>query len=113
MSKTKAPASAAPSGACTLTLEQELNIYHAAELKQQLLQQLAGCESLELDLAGVEEMDSSGLQLLLVLEREARLAHKSLRFLNHSAAVREVLELLHLESHFGDPIVELAGEQRA
>ena len=56
--------------ACTLRIDGEMTIYSAAEHKAQLLDHLDGCEELELDLSGVGEMDSAGLQVLLVLKRE-------------------------------------------
>ncbi len=90
---------------CTLRIDGEMSIYSAAEHKTQLLDHLAECEELELDLAGVGEMDSAGLQILLVLKRELERAGRGLRLSNHSQAVYEVLELLKMQSHFGDPVV--------
>ncbi len=96
---------ARPDGGCSVPLEGELTIYTAAELKAALLPRLAECDELELDLAGVGEMDSAGLQLLLVLKREAAAAGRRLRLAHHSQAVVEVLELLNMQGHFGDPVV--------
>jgi anti-sigma B factor antagonist len=100
-------------GLCELRLEDELTIYHSARLKEDLLGQLARCQSMRVDLSAVDEMDSAGLQIMLMLEKEAKLAGKELRFVGHSAAVIDVLETLNLVSHFGDPIVQLAGETKA
>ena len=100
-------------GACEHRLEGELTIYHAARLKEDLLGELGRCQSLTIDLSGVDEMDSAGLQIMLMLEREAEHAGKEFRFVGHSAAVIDVLETLNLVSHFGDPIIQLAGETKA
>lgn len=89
----------------TICIEGELTIYTAAEQKGQLFEQLHGCETLELDLSKVAEMDSAGLQILLLLKREADHADCQLRLSHHSQAVFEVLELLNMQSHFGDPVV--------
>ena len=89
----------------TLSIEGEMTIYTAAEYKTQLLDHLAGCEELELNLCDVGEMDSAGLQILLVLKREAEAAGCYLRLINHSRAVYEVLELLNMQGYFGDPVV--------
>jgi anti-sigma B factor antagonist len=90
---------------CRFRIDGEMTIYTAAEHKSQLLDHLDDCEELELDLSGVGEMDSAGLQILLVLKREMEKAGHSLRLTNHSQAVFEVLELLKMQAHFGDPVV--------
>lgn len=88
-----------------LSIDGEMTIYTAAEYKNQLLNHLAECEELELNLSGIGEMDSAGLQILLMLKREAEASGRHLRLINHSRAVYEVLELLNMQSHFGDPVV--------
>jgi anti-sigma B factor antagonist len=100
-------------GACELRLEDDLTIYNVARLKEDLLGQLGHCQSMRIDLSSVDEMDSAGLQIMLMLEKEAAQAGKELRFVGHSAAVIDVLETLNVVSHFGDPIVQLAGETKA
>lgn len=92
-------------GVRRLAIQGEMGIYGAAERTRDLLAQLAACAELELDLSGVEEMDSAGLQVLLVVKAEAQATGKPLRLLNHSRAVFEVLELLRMQDHFGDPVV--------
>jgi anti-sigma B factor antagonist len=92
-------------GLAILHPEGELTIYTAAEYKPILLEQLTQCEELEINLAAVGEMDSAGLQLLLVLKREADALERPLRLTHHSQAVVEVLELLNMQAHFGDPVV--------
>jgi anti-anti-sigma factor len=88
-----------------LSLEGEMTIYTAMEQKSQLHEQLMECEELELNLSAVGEMDSAGLQVLLVMKREAEATGRQLRLINHSRAVYEVLELLNMQGHFGDPVV--------
>ena len=95
----------AGSGVCQVPIEGELSIYSAGRYLPDLLGQLERSQELELDLAGVTEMDSAGVQLLLVLKREAELAGKPLRLTHHSHAVYEVLELLRLQARFGAPVV--------
>ncbi|MGE8065868.1 STAS domain-containing protein [Pseudomonas sp. NPDC089569] len=85
-----------------LSLVGELNIYSAAKLRQELLQALDPHQQLLIDLAGVEDFDSAGVQLLLVLEREAVRQNKVVNFVRHSAVVWEVLELLNLVGELGD-----------
>lgn len=88
-----------------IRIEGELTIYRAAELKDVLLAAVREHAAVELDLAGVTEFDTAGLQLLLLAKREALTVHRTLSLTGHSPAVVEVFELLDLVGHFGDPIV--------
>lgn len=62
-----------------LTVTEDLTIYHALELKEKLLDALAQTADLELNLAQVGEMDTAGLQLLVLLKKEAQRAGKCVR----------------------------------
>jgi anti-sigma B factor antagonist len=84
---------------------EELTIYCAAQLKEDLLNQLALSQGLEIDLSQVQEMDSAGVQVLLMLKQEADARHKQLHLVNHSKPVVEIFELLDLPTHFADPLV--------
>ncbi len=84
--------------ASLIRLDGELTIYRAAELKQSLLPLPPGDGPVEIDLAEVTELDSAGLQLLLLVQRDALAAERPLRLLHPSAAVAEVLALLDLHS---------------
>ncbi len=90
---------------CRLSIRGELCIYDAAELKTQLLEHLAQCTDLELNLADVSEIDCAGFQLLYLLKREAAAEGKKLHLVNHSQATLEMLGLLNMEAYFGDPLV--------
>jgi len=89
----------------TLTLEDELTIFTAAELKPQLLNFLNAENELEIDLSKIVEMDTAGLQLLILIKREANKAGKKLHFIFHSKTVLEILELTNLTASFGDQVV--------
>ena len=85
---------------CNLAVEGEMTIYTAAENKAALFEHLDDCEELELDLSAVNEIDSAGLQILLVLKREAAVAGRQLRLVNHSQAVFEVLDRFNTSRRF-------------
>jgi anti-sigma B factor antagonist len=89
----------------SVNLGEELTIYTAAQLKEDLLGNFNQGKGLELDLSQVQEMDSSGVQLLMMLKRESQEKGKPLHLHNHSQAVIEIFELLDLSAHFGDPLV--------
>jgi len=86
-------------------LDGDITIYDATILKTELLTALNDGQILEFDLSGVEELDTAGLQLLLMLKAEAQAEGRQVRFVQHSSAVREVLDLCDLAALFGDPIV--------
>lgn len=92
------------------SIDRELTIYHAAELKAEILAALEGAWELELDLSQVGEMDMAGLQILILAKREVARRGKSMHIVEHSPAVREVIDFLNLAAYFGDPLVILADE---
>jgi ABC-type transporter Mla MlaB component len=88
-----------------LLLEEDLTIYHAAAHKTRLLEALAAFDSVEVDLSRVGEMDTAGVQLLILFKREAQKLGKVGRIVGHSPAVREVIDFLNLAAWLGDPMV--------
>ena len=88
-----------------LRIEGDMNIYRAHELKEALLDPLSHAAILEVDLSAVTELDTSGLQILMLAKRIAKEKKAELRLVAHSPAVLEVFELLNLASYFGDPLV--------
>jgi anti-sigma B factor antagonist len=97
-SKTAAPAK-------RVVVEVDLTIYTAPEQKRVLLGALEQSRILELDLARVGEIDSAGLQVLLLAKREALAANKELRIVAHSPAVGDLLNFFDVAGYFGDPLV--------
>lgn len=92
-------------GAPSLELVGELTIYAVAEAAGLLSAALDHSPALQLNLAGVEELDSAGLQLLVWLKQEARRRGRTLTLFAHSPAVLEVFDLLKVAGLFGDPIL--------
>lgn len=88
-----------------LVLEGDLTIYQAPEQKRSLLEALEQAKVLELDLSQLGEVDSAGLQVLLLTKRESLAMGRELRILAHSPSLQEVLEFLNVASYFGDPLV--------
>lgn len=88
-----------------LAMTHDMTIYRAAEQKEQLLGALDGAAQIELDLAGVPEIDTAGLQLLILLKQEAARRQVDLRIVAHSEAVRSIIDFCNLPAVFGDPMV--------
>ncbi len=92
-------------GFIQLAIQDEMTIYTALEHKHSLTEHLKSAKELQIDLSGVSEIDSAGVQLLMFFKREAANRNIKLGLSQHSQAVVDVLELLNLSKHFGDPIV--------
>ena len=87
-------------GSAAVAIEGEMNIYRAVELKARLMKALDEADSIDLDLSGVSEFDSAGLQLLLLAWKEAGKNNKKLTFSATSAPVDTVVELFNLGGLF-------------
>ena len=93
-----------------LSLTEDLTIYHALEQKDILLDELALTSELELDLTQVNDMDTAGLQLLILLKKEAQRTGKQVSIIAHSQAVRSIIDFCNLATELGDPLVIPATE---
>lgn len=87
-----------------------MTIYNALDQKNRLMSALAEVDMLELDLSHVGEIDTAGLQLLILSKREAARLNKSVTIVAHSPAVRQTLDFCQLAAFFGDPVVITAHE---
>lgn len=99
-------------GVCHAQVNGEMTIYTAAECRKQLLQCLQSCREAEIDLSGVSDIDSAGVQLLIQAKREGAAHGKAVRLVAHSPAVQEIIDLFRLAGDFGDPmVIAPAGKQ--
>lgn len=85
-----------------VTLEGELTIYRAGELKPLLLHALAeaGDGLLRLDLSAVTEIDSAGLQLLMLTRIAGMTSGRHVQLLDPSPEVDELMALLGVDGLF-------------
>lgn len=88
-----------------ISLDGELTIYRAADLKVSVLEALRKTRALEIDLSGVIELDTAGLQVLMLAKQTAAAEQRELRLLQHSPAVVEIIEMLDLVAFFGDAVL--------
>ena len=95
---------------CHVTIDDEMTIYSASTLKKDLLNEVAANQNVEISLENVTEIDSAGLQIMIMLREFANQEHKDLHFIHHSPEVVDVMELVNLTTYFGDPIVMQAEE---
>ena len=93
-----------------LSIVDDMTIYNALDQKNRLMSALAEVDMLELDLSHVGEIDTAGLQLLILSKREAARLNKSVTIVAHSPAVRQTLDFCQLATFFGDPVVITAHE---
>src|SRR5262247_1367015 len=96
------PMSTQPGGAHRrIAIAGPLTIYEAAPGKRALLEALGRVAELEIDLSEVTELDTAGIQLLLLVKGEASAANKAVRLTAPSPAALEAIELCGLDDHLG------------
>lgn len=93
------------SGVCKFPIAGELTIFRTAELKALILPVINEHKVIEIDLSQVTEIDGAGLLLMISIKLEVLQQDKALRYVGHSGAVTEALDICNLSGFFGDPIV--------
>lgn len=84
-----------------LALRGSLTIFQAAERKPELLHALTLAQRVVvLDMSAVDEIDTAGIQLLLLLRRELDASARRLELGPCSPAVLSALDLLQLHERF-------------
>lgn len=91
-----------------LLLSGELSIYDVAELKSALSAALAASETVEINLSGVDDLDSAILQVLVAAKLQADRDGRQLRLTDQGEASKNTLELTGLTSFFDGPIEQSA-----
>ena len=89
--------------AAAVRVDQDMTIYTAATMKEQLLTSLKNGSGVTLDLSGVPEIDTAGIQLLLLTAREAERTGGRMTIDAMSPAVGDTLRLLNLGPKLGVP----------
>lgn len=84
----------------------ELGIYTVSELRDAWRHALNMHDEVEIDLGGITEIDTAGLQLMLMAKR---CPGKTVRFVNHADAVLRLLDLANLGGTLGDPLLVTDG----
>jgi anti-sigma B factor antagonist len=70
-----------------------------------VLEALRKTRVLEIELSGVTELDTAGLQVLMLAKQTAAATQRELRLVQHSPAVVEIIEMLDLVAFFGDAVL--------
>jgi anti-sigma B factor antagonist len=87
-------------GGCLLDASPDMTIYAAASNLAEIKAYYSEFNHFELNLSTVEEIDSSGIQLLLALNKSAAKDGKQVVLNAISAPVSEVMDVLNIKSHF-------------
>lgn len=82
-----------------------MTIYNASELKENFFPLLTDSRELEINLANVTEIDSAGVQLLMLARKDRAERDQVLKLTKHSSEVLDVFELMDLLTYFKDPVV--------
>ena len=83
-------------GLCKLAISEEMNIYCAQQLKDEVADYWPDYNQFEIDLSDVAEIDSAGIQLLLLWHKEAKIQNKTIIYQHCSQAVHTALDVYQL-----------------
>jgi anti-sigma B factor antagonist len=100
MSFTKREDSNQQTVSCVLDVSADMTIYSAANNLSEIKGYYSKFSHIELNLSGVEEIDSSGVQILLALVQNAKKDGKQVVLSEISAPVTEIMDMLNIRSHF-------------
>ena len=75
----------------SLCIDGELTIYTAQEYRQSIIGGFTVDKNLELDMTGVEEIDSSGLQLLAAMAKVLAENGSEMKIISASEVVKEAI----------------------
>ncbi len=87
-------------GKCILVVDADMSIYSASRNHQDLSDCFDKYDQFEIDLSAVEEIDCSGIQLLLAFRKSALDASKQVALTKPSGPVTETMELLDIKDRF-------------
>lgn len=93
---------------CTIRLTGDLNIYHATAARDALLPLIAQHRTLAVDLSGIDEIDTAGVQVLIAGRRDAAASGGEFRLTGRSKCVVNVMDAMNLAGIFGDAGAGLA-----
>ncbi|MBP9712755.1 MAG: STAS domain-containing protein [Sterolibacterium sp.] len=82
----------------------ELTIYSVSEIRQRYVDAVEQKQpdSCEIDLADVSEIDTAGLQLMLLIKKRPGV---NTQFIRHSSSVLRLIDLANLGGALGDPML--------
>lgn len=96
---------------CVVDVKGGVTLSYASELKDVLLDAIANHPDIEVRLHDINEIDTAAIQTLWLGKREARQANKTLRYVDHSPVVVELLQLYNLIEEFADPLPDNSPEE--
>jgi len=92
---------ATSAGVTTITVRGEVDLYTSPDLRSAIMDAVPGTPGgLELDLGGVDYMDSSGVATLVEGFKRSRELGKTFALISPSRSVMKVLELTRLDAIF-------------
>jgi anti-anti-sigma factor len=89
-------------GSAHVAIEGDLTVSSVQDIRAALAAVVVEHDETEIDLGSIEEIDSAGLQLMLIAKRSEG---RTVRFVNHSDAVLRLLDLANLGAALGDPVL--------
>lgn len=83
-----------------IVIDGEFTIFTASEIRNRMLDALSEGDQVEVDLSGVNEIDTAGVQIILAAQLNASNRRKQLSFVGRSQAVIDVMAIYGLADRF-------------
>ncbi|GAA3150140.1 hypothetical protein GCM10010466_46570 [Planomonospora alba] len=96
-----------------IAVDDELTIITAAEYNRRLAAALSDGAPVEVCLAGVTDLDTAGLQVLLHARREAHRLGRTVTFRDLNEVVRDTLAVAHLDGVLDGTAQTVTGRSEA
>lgn len=92
-------------GLCKLSIDNDMTIYSIDDLKNDFSKEIEVYKEFEINLSDVEEIDSSGIQLLLALKNELMKNEKKFKITAVSGPVEKLIERYGLAECFNAEVL--------
>lgn len=90
-------------GVYCVEVDGEMTVYKAEQIKHDLDMCFdADASAIDINLVQVTEIDTAGMQCLIMVRRKADQLEKKLRYVGRSDAVKEAVEMFGLAHYFSD-----------
>lgn len=80
-----------------ISIEGEMTIFNATTIASSI--DISDCQELDIDLSNVTDFDTSGLQILVAIRKEAVNKNIKTRFLNLSEPIENLLNIFRLKDY--------------
>ena len=98
-------------GTFILTVSGDMTVSSLLDIKESILEGISGVQNVEIDLSGVEDMDSAGFQVLYAIKKYAEANKLHFRLSAYSRSVLTYMDTYNMHDHFKTDQASLTKER--